>query len=365
MRCFNPPRLDEPARLAQPRPPQVPDRGRATVGVRHRPLRRPGTGRATERAASPPWRDTGVEMRGPAVADVARAFAETWAALRRRRCPTTRCRRAAARRRATSRCAWSPPRPEPRGSSASTRWWPRSPGSTLWLTDAYYAGTTRLRAGAARRGAGRRRRAAAGARARQRHPRRAGRLARRLSRRCSMPACASSSGTGRCCTPRPPWPTGAGRASAPRTSTSRAGSATASWTWWSRTRASAAPDGGAVRRGHRQLHRDRAKPEAARALRRRRPACRAAAGAGGSASRAAAGALRFGNAIGAVLSPRKLHGAAERRVLLPAALALISLAPIAILWPQALAWPLGIFALWMGLALLVRALRITRSRPPA
>jgi hypothetical protein len=52
-------------------------------------------------------------------------------------------------------------------------------------------------------------------------------------------------------------------------------------------------------------------------------------------------------------------------VLLPAALALMALAPIAILWPQALAWPLGIFALWMGLALLVRALRVTRSRPPA
>jgi cardiolipin synthase len=66
-----------------------------------------------------------------------------------------------------------------------------------------------------------------------------------------------------------------------------------------------------------------------------------------------------------VLSPRKLHGAAERRVLLPAALALIALAPIALLWPQALAWPLGAFALWMGLALLVRVLRITRSRPPA
>ena len=30
-----------------------------------------------------------------------------------------------------------------------------------------------------------------------------------------------------------------------------------------------------------------------------------------------------------------------------------------------LAWPLGAFALWMGIALLVRALRVTRSRPPA
>jgi cardiolipin synthase len=80
-------------------------------------------------------------------------------------------------------------------------------------------------------------------------------------------------------------------------------------------------------------------------------------GAGGSAGRAAAGALRIGNALGAALSPRKLLGPAERRLLLPAGFALVALAPIAVLWPQALAWPLGAFGLWLGLALLLRAAR--------
>ena len=69
--------------------------------------------------------------------------------------------------------------------------------------------------------------------------------------------------------------------------------------------------------------------------------------------------------MASVLSPRKVHGAAERRVLVPAAVALIAIAPVALVWPQALAWPLGAFALWMGIALLVRALRGTRARPPA
>jgi cardiolipin synthase len=78
---------------------------------------------------------------------------------------------------------------------------------------------------------------------------------------------------------------------------------------------------------------------------------------GGSAGRAAAGALRLGNALGAALSPRRLHGAAERRLLVPAGLALVALAFVAALWPQALAWPLGAFALWLGVALLLRAWR--------
>jgi cardiolipin synthase len=84
--------------------------------------------------------------------------------------------------------------------------------------------------------------------------------------------------------------------------------------------------------------------------------------AGGSASRAAAGALRLGNALGAALSPRKLHGPAERRLLVPAGLGLVALAPIAALWPQALAWPLAAFALWLGLALLLRAVRASNKR---
>ena len=87
-----------------------------------------------------------------------------------------------------------------------------------------------LCAGARRGGAGR------GGRA---HPR-AGleRRARPCSRWCgratarwSRPASASTSGTARCSTPRPPWRTGAGPASAPPISTSRAGRPIGSSTW--------------------------------------------------------------------------------------------------------------------------------------
>ena len=86
-------------------------------------------------------------------------------------------------------------------------------------------------------------------------------------------------------------------------------------------------------------------------------------GAGGSAGRAAAGALRIGNALGAALSPRKVHGAAEKRLLVPGGLALVALGPIAVAWPAVVAWPLGALAFWMGLALLLRAMRPTRPRP--
>ena len=78
-------------------------------------------------------------------------------------------------------------------------------------------------------------------------------------------------------------------------------------------------------------------------------------GAGGSAGRAAAGALRLGNALGAALSPRRVHNPIQRRLMIPAGLVLVSLAPIAAVWPKALAWPLGALALWLGIALLIRA----------
>ena len=80
-------------------------------------------------------------------------------------------------------------------------------------------------------------------------------------------------------------------------------------------------------------------------------------GAGGSANRAAAGALRIGNAVGAALSPRRYHTSAERVLLLPAAGALAVLAVIGAFFPRVIAWPLAAVALWLGVALLARALR--------
>lgn len=87
--------------------------------------------------------------------------------------------------------------------------------------------------------------------------------------------------------------------------------------------------------------------------------------AGGSGTRAAAGALRIGNAIGSVLAARRVHQSTERVLMGQGALALLVVAAVGFLWPRILAWPLGALCLWLSLALLVRALRPRRRRAPS
>ena len=103
VRCYNPPRFDQPARLGQPRSPQ--DDRRSTARSPSSPAcasaRR---GSAIRSASIDPWRDTGVEVRGPAVADIEEAFAEAWAAAG----PTAARRAAAVDRRIAAAPAMSP-----------------------------------------------------------------------------------------------------------------------------------------------------------------------------------------------------------------------------------------------------------------
>lgn len=87
-------------------------------------------------------------------------------------------------------------------------------------------------------------------------------------------------------------------------------------------------------------------------------------GGSGSANRAVAGALRVGNAMGAALSPRARYGPAERPLLVPGGLALVAVGLLAAFWPPVVAWPLAALALWNGLALLLRAVRASRTPPP-
>jgi cardiolipin synthase len=94
----------------------------------------------------------------------------------------------------------------------------------------------------------------------------------------------------------------------------------------------------------------------------RRPRVRAA---GGSTTRAAAGALRVGNALGSVLAARRLHGPAERWLMAEGGLVLALLAALGFLWPRLLAWPLAAFSLWLGLALLARSARRRTDTLPA
>lgn len=87
------------------------------------------------------------------------------------------------------------------------------------------------------------------------------------------------------------------------------------------------------------------------------------AGAGGSTTRAAAGVLRVGNALGSVLAARRLHGPAERRLMAEGGLLLALLAILGFLWPRLLAWPLAALSLWLALALLARSARRMKREP--
>lgn len=96
---------------------------------------------------------------------------------------------------------------------------------------------------------------------------------------------------------------------------------------------------------------------AAVAVRRRR--------AGGSGTRATAGALRIGNVLGSALSARRVHAPTERRLMVQGGIALALIAVCTFLWPRLLAWPAAALSLWLGLALLASAARWRAARPHA
>lgn len=97
-------------------------------------------------------------------------------------------------------------------------------------------------------------------------------------------------------------------------------------------------------------------------VRRAVPVARRPAGSGGRAARAAAGALRIGNTVGAALGSRRLLGPAESGLMFIVAVTFIALAVFALLFPRLLTVPLALLALWIGGTLLVRAWRMRRGR---
>lgn len=98
-------------------------------------------------------------------------------------------------------------------------------------------------------------------------------------------------------------------------------------------------------------------PEA-RIRRRARRASRDAGG--GSARRAAAGALRLGGAVGAAIADQQQLGRAEVPLIGVLALACLGVASVAFLWPRVIAWPLALACAWFALLLGWQALRLRR-----
>ncbi len=96
----------------------------------------------------------------------------------------------------------------------------------------------------------------------------------------------------------------------------------------------------------------------------RRPRRRAPTGARGSGGRAATGAVRVGNAVGAAFQNRRQLGAVETNLAATSGTALLVLAVLFALFPRVLAYPLALVFAWMGGALLYSAYRWRRQKTP-
>lgn len=85
----------------------------------------------------------------------------------------------------------------------------------------------------------------------------------------------------------------------------------------------------------------------------------------GSARRAAAGALSMGAAVGAVLTNRRVLGPAEANFLATVAIVLLAIAAVAVLWPVVIAVPIALLGMWFGIVMLIKAARLHRRRRAA
>ncbi|HUE81411.1 MAG TPA: phospholipase D-like domain-containing protein [Pyrinomonadaceae bacterium] len=93
-------------------------------------------------------------------------------------------------------------------------------------------------------------------------------------------------------------------------------------------------------------------------------------GGRGSTGRVAAGAVTISNAVGAAITNHRLLGPAEAKIMVGAGLLLLGLSVVAVLWPFWITVPLAIIGLWAALALLIRAYKLHSGRgeferPPA
>jgi cardiolipin synthase A/B len=86
----------------------------------------------------------------------------------------------------------------------------------------------------------------------------------------------------------------------------------------------------------------------------------------GSAGRVAAGAIRIGNTVGAAIANRRALGPAEARVMFMAALVLAVLAALTFILPELIAFPLAVISIWVAVVLLYKSwkLRKTQNEPP-
>jgi cardiolipin synthase len=82
----------------------------------------------------------------------------------------------------------------------------------------------------------------------------------------------------------------------------------------------------------------------------------------GSAGRAAAGAVRIGNAVGAAFTNRRVLEPVEARIMIFIGFLLLALAVLFGFFPRVLVYPLVVLFVWVAAALLYRGLKLLRLR---
>jgi cardiolipin synthase A/B len=113
-------------------------------------------------------------------------------------------------------------------------------------------------------------------------------------------------------------------------------------------------------RVRRDLRERRAERPAAARVRRARNSW----GDSGSTGRAMAGAVRLGNTFTAAVTDHRVLQPADARIIATIGLVLLLLAGVILIWPRVVAIPAAVLLLWIAGALLVRASRLLRSRKP-
>ena len=83
----------------------------------------------------------------------------------------------------------------------------------------------------------------------------------------------------------------------------------------------------------------------------------------GSAGRGVAGAIRLGNTVTAAVTDHRVLAPADARAVAIAGAILIAVAVAVVLWPRVLAIPFAVLTVWFGGALLLRAYRLHRHVP--
>jgi cardiolipin synthase len=72
--------------------------------------------------------------------------------------------------------------------------------------------------------------------------------------------------------------------------------------------------------------------------------------------------MRIGNAVTAAVSNKRVLDTGDAMLAGGAGALLVALGMVSVLWPAVLAWPLAALALWVGVTLLARALRLRARR---